>query len=78
MGLGNLWRFPYIAGENGGGAIVLIYIGFVIVIGLPLVGTTRSVKRFRRQWRNHFARRRSDPGPGRGRRRPARQRYRAR
>jgi NSS family neurotransmitter:Na+ symporter len=37
VGLGNLWRFPYIAGENGGGGFVLIYLGFVFVIGLPLI-----------------------------------------
>ncbi|MBL4801897.1 MAG: sodium-dependent transporter [Emcibacter sp.] len=37
VGLGNLWRFPYIAGENGGGAFVLIYIGFVLVLGIPLI-----------------------------------------
>ncbi len=37
VGLGNLWRFPYIAGENGGGAFVLIYIAFVVVLGIPLI-----------------------------------------
>jgi NSS family neurotransmitter:Na+ symporter len=37
VGLGNLWRFPYIAGENGGGAFVLIYLVFILVIGVPLV-----------------------------------------
>ncbi|PHZ85888.1 sodium-dependent transporter [Paremcibacter congregatus] len=37
VGLGNLWRFPYIAGENGGGAFVLIYIGFVLMLGIPLI-----------------------------------------
>jgi NSS family neurotransmitter:Na+ symporter len=37
VGLGNLWRFPYIAGENGGGAFVLIYMGFILIIGVPLV-----------------------------------------
>lgn len=37
VGLGNLWRFPYIAGENGGGAFVLIYIGFVVILGIPLI-----------------------------------------
>jgi NSS family neurotransmitter:Na+ symporter len=37
VGLGNLWRFPYIAGENGGGAFVLIYLMFILVIGVPLV-----------------------------------------
>lgn len=37
VGLGNLWRFPFIAGENGGGAFVLVYLGFVVLIGLPLL-----------------------------------------
>ena len=37
VGLGNIWRFPFITGENGGGAFVLVYIGFVFVIGLPLI-----------------------------------------
>lgn len=37
VGLGNIWRFPYITGDNGGGAFVLIYIAFVLVIGFPLI-----------------------------------------
>ncbi len=37
VGLGNLWRFPYIAGENGGGAFVLLYLVFILVIGIPLI-----------------------------------------
>ncbi len=36
VGLGNIWRFPYIAGENGGGVFILLYIGFVLLASLPL------------------------------------------
>jgi NSS family neurotransmitter:Na+ symporter len=37
VGLGNLWRFPFVAGQNGGAAFVLIYIGFVLLLGLPVM-----------------------------------------
>ncbi len=37
IGLGNVWRFPYIAGMNGGGAFVLIYLGCVLLIGIPIL-----------------------------------------
>ncbi len=37
VGLGNIWRFPYITGENGGGAFVFVYIICVLVVGLPLL-----------------------------------------
>ncbi len=37
IGLGNIWRFPYIAGENGGAAFVFTYLICVIVIGLPVM-----------------------------------------
>lgn len=37
VGLGNLWRFPYVAGENGGGAFVLFYVICVLLIGLPVL-----------------------------------------
>lgn len=36
IGLGNIWKFPYIAGENGGGAFVLIYLLCVVAIGVPI------------------------------------------
>ncbi|MEM6414169.1 MAG: sodium-dependent transporter [Pseudomonadota bacterium] len=37
VGLGNLWRFPYVAGENGGGAFVVFYVICVVLIGLPVL-----------------------------------------
>lgn len=37
VGLGNIWKFPYITGENGGGAFVLIYLMCIAVIGLPIM-----------------------------------------
>ena len=37
VGLGNIWRFPYVAGENGGGAFVLVYLVCVFAIGLPIM-----------------------------------------
>ena len=35
VGLGNVWRFPYMTGENGGAVFILIYIGCVLVLGIP-------------------------------------------
>lgn len=37
VGLGNVWKFPYIAGENGGGTFVLVYLAFVALFGLPIL-----------------------------------------
>lgn len=37
VGLGNIWRFPYVAGENGGSAFVLVYLLFVFLIGIPIL-----------------------------------------
>ena len=45
VGLGNLWRFPYIAGENGGGAFVLVYIAAVILIGYPIMVAELTIGR---------------------------------
>jgi len=37
VGLGNIWRFPYVVGENGGGAFVLVYLACVVVVGMPVM-----------------------------------------
>lgn len=45
VGLGNIWKFPYTAGENGGGAFVAIYLFFVIFIGFSVMLTEFAVGR---------------------------------
>jgi neurotransmitter:Na+ symporter, NSS family len=45
IGLGNIWRFPYTAGENGGGAFVLVYLVFVLGIGVPVLLAELAVGR---------------------------------
>ncbi|MCG3864708.1 MULTISPECIES: sodium-dependent transporter [unclassified Photobacterium] len=45
VGLGNIWKFPYTAGENGGGAFVAIYLLFVIFIGFSVMLTEFAVGR---------------------------------
>lgn len=37
VGLGNIWKFPYIAGENGGGAFVLMYLLCILLLGIPIM-----------------------------------------
>lgn len=37
VGLGNIWKFPYITGENGGGLFVLIYLGAIALVGVPIL-----------------------------------------
>ncbi len=37
IGLGNIWQFPYVTGQNGGAAFLLLYIGWILFIGLPIM-----------------------------------------
>lgn len=43
IGLGNVWRFPYITGKYGGAAFVLIYLLFLVILGLPVMVTELAV-----------------------------------
>ena len=45
IGLGNVWRFPYIAGQYGGAAFVLMYLGFLVVFALPILVMELAVGR---------------------------------
>ena len=49
IGLGNIWRVPFEAGQNGGAAFVIIYVGFVIIIGFPLLAAETMLGRYGRQ-----------------------------
>ena len=48
VGLGNIWRFPYVAGENGGSAFVIIYLLCAFAIGLPLLVSELAIGRLGR------------------------------
>ena len=43
IGIGNVWRFPYVTGQNGGGIFVLLYLTFLIVMALPVLTMELSV-----------------------------------
>ncbi|MCA0971085.1 sodium-dependent transporter [Halobacillus litoralis] len=45
VGLGNIWRFSFVAGNNGGGAFLILYLLFVVLIGVPLLLTEVSIGR---------------------------------
>ena len=45
VGMGNIWRFPFVTGQNGGSAFLIIYLACALMIGLPLLITELSVGR---------------------------------
>ncbi|MBL1321922.1 MAG: sodium-dependent transporter [Methylophaga sp.] len=49
VGLGNIWKFPYITGENGGGAFVLVYLLCIVCIGIPVMMAEIMIGRRGRQ-----------------------------
>lgn len=45
IGLGNVWRFPYMAGQSGGAAFILVYLAFLLLFGLPIMAMEFAVGR---------------------------------
>lgn len=45
VGLGNVWRFPFVAGQNGGAAFVLVYLAFLVLLGFPLLVVELAIGR---------------------------------
>ena len=49
IGIGNVWRFPYVVGQNGGGLFVLLYLIFLVIMGLPVLTMELAVGRASRK-----------------------------
>ena len=49
IGIGNVWKFPYVAGANGGGVFVLFYLLFLLIMGIPVLTMELAVGRASRQ-----------------------------
>ena len=45
IGIGNVWKFPYICGEYGGAAFILIYLCFLVILGIPVLVSEFAVGR---------------------------------
>ncbi len=45
IGIGNVWKFPYVAGENGGGVFVVFYLLFLLIMGIPVLTMDLSIGR---------------------------------
>ena len=49
IGIGNVWKFPYMVGQNGGGIFVLIYLFFLLIMGVPVMTMEFSLGRASRK-----------------------------
>ena len=49
VGLGNIWRFPYVVGDNGGGAFVIVYLLCIFLVGIPIMSSEILLGRLGRQ-----------------------------
>ena len=48
IGIGNVWKFPYVVGQNGGGVFVLIYLIFLAILGIPVLSMEFAIGRERK------------------------------
>ena len=46
IGLGNIWRFPYVTGQNGGAAFLVLYLMCVLLLGVPVMVAELTIGRF--------------------------------
>ena len=49
IGIGNVWRFPFVAGQNGGGIFVILYLIFLLCMGVPVLTMELAVGRASRK-----------------------------
>ena len=49
VGLGNIWKFPYMVGSNGGSAFVIIYLLCILIIGLPVMASEVLIGKYGRK-----------------------------
>ena len=49
VGIGNVWKFPYVVGQNGGGWFVALYLLFLVIMGLPVLTMELAVGRASRK-----------------------------
>ena len=49
VGLGNIWKFPYMVGSNGGSAFVLVYLICILLIGLPVMASEVLIGKYGRK-----------------------------
>ena len=45
IGIGNVWRFPFVTGQNGGGIFVLLYMLFLVIMGIPVLTMELAIGR---------------------------------
>ena len=63
IGIGSVWKFPYVTGANGGGVFVLFYLLFLVILGIPVLSMELAVGRASRRSARSRPRRQLSPLP---------------